>query len=144
MDKYTDLRAALEAGPTPGPWTNHGRIPQPGLPHSSVVAKTLIARVYSEAFGDAGQETANANLIAAANPETIRDLLAERDRLRSALEVARIQIELDMDALIVSHGVINSMGVRAIPKEDALGREGLHEYNKTLEFINSALAQEQS
>lgn len=51
---------------TPGPWTNHGRIPQPGLPHSAVAARTLIARVYSEAFGDEAQETANADLIAAA------------------------------------------------------------------------------
>lgn len=55
---------------TPGPWTNHGRIAQPGLPHSAVAAKTLLARVYSEAFGDSEQETANANLIAAA-PELL-------------------------------------------------------------------------
>lgn len=55
---------------TPGPWINHGRIPQPGLPHSAVAAKTLIARVYSEMFGDKEQEAANANLIAAA-PELL-------------------------------------------------------------------------
>lgn len=63
---------------TPGPWTNHGRIPQPGLPHSSVAAKTLIARVYSEAYGDTEQETANARLVAAAP-----DLL---DAARAALD----------------------------------------------------------
>lgn len=51
---------------TPGPWTNHGRIKQAGLPHSAVAAKTLIARVYSEAFGDSEQEAANAHLISAA------------------------------------------------------------------------------
>lgn len=51
---------------TPGPWTNHGRITQPGLPHSAVAAETLIARVYSKHFGDTEQEIANANLIAAA------------------------------------------------------------------------------
>jgi hypothetical protein len=55
---------------TPGPWTNHGRITQPGLPHSAVAAETLIARVYSKCFGDTEQEIANANLIAAA-PELL-------------------------------------------------------------------------
>lgn len=59
---------------TPGPWANHGRIPgTPGLPHSVVAAKTLIARVYSEAFGDEAQELANARLIAAA-PELLEAL----------------------------------------------------------------------
>lgn len=58
---------------TPGPWTNRGRIPQPGLPHSTVAAKTLIARVYSEAFGDIEQEEANARLMAAA-PELLEAL----------------------------------------------------------------------
>jgi hypothetical protein len=62
---------------TPGPWTNHGRIPQPGLPHSAVAAKTLIARVYSEAFGDEAQEKANADLIAAA-PDQNAALIALR------------------------------------------------------------------
>jgi hypothetical protein len=63
---------------TPGPWTNHGRIAQPGLPHSAVAAKTLIARVYSEAFGDSAQETANANLIAAA-PDLLAVLIELTD-----------------------------------------------------------------
>ena len=52
---------------TPGPWHNFGRQPSvAGLPHSAVGAKTLLARVYSEAYGDDAQETANARLIAAA------------------------------------------------------------------------------
>lgn len=63
----------MSAKHTPGPWKNHGRIAQPGLPHSAVAAKTLLARVYSEAFGDSEQETANANLIAAA-PELLESL----------------------------------------------------------------------
>lgn len=58
----TEQRAAH----TPGPWMNHGRFSQPGLPHSVVVAKTLIARVYSEAYGDSENEAANAYMIAAA------------------------------------------------------------------------------
>jgi hypothetical protein len=56
----------MNAKHTPGPWVNRGRIDKPGFPHSAVAAKTLLARVYSEAFGDSEQETANANLIAAA------------------------------------------------------------------------------
>lgn len=51
---------------TPGPWTNHGRQTGSGLPRSAVAAKTLIAEVYSEYFGDSENETANASLIAAA------------------------------------------------------------------------------
>lgn len=52
---------------TPGPWHNFGRQRNvAGLPHSAVGAKTLLARVYSEAYGDDAQETANARLIAAA------------------------------------------------------------------------------
>ncbi|MDI9680440.1 hypothetical protein [Burkholderia cenocepacia] len=58
---------------TPGPWTNHGRITGPGLPHSAIAAETLIARVFSKYFGDVEQEIANANLIAAA-PELLEAL----------------------------------------------------------------------
>ena len=60
---------------TPGPWINHGRIPQVGIPHSAVASKTLIARVYSESFGDIEEEAANADLIAAA-PDMQAALLA--------------------------------------------------------------------
>jgi hypothetical protein len=60
---------------TPGPWVNHGRITQPGIPHSAVAAEMLIARVYSKHFGDSEQEIANANLIAAA-PELLEALKA--------------------------------------------------------------------
>lgn len=70
----------MDAKHTPGPWINHGRIAQSGLPHSAVAAKTLIARVYSEAFGDSEQEAANARLIAAA-PE----MLAEVESLYTEL-----------------------------------------------------------
>lgn len=88
-DKYKDLRDALASGPTPGPWTSYGRIKTNGLPHSGVVAKTLIARVYSEAFGDESQEAANSRHIAAANPETISALLADHDDLRNERDALR-------------------------------------------------------
>ncbi|MFK4444668.1 hypothetical protein ABH944_004828 [Caballeronia udeis] len=70
---------------TAGPWTNHGRIPQAGLPHSAVAAKTLIARVYSEAFGDSEQEAANACLIAAA-PDLL-EALQKLLRIQNDVEV---------------------------------------------------------
>lgn len=73
-----------ESKHTPGPWTNHGRIQQSGLPHSSVAAKTLLARVYSEAFGDSEQETANANLIAAA-PDLLAAVRAQHDIIDTLL-----------------------------------------------------------
>ena len=75
------LRRLVQAA-TPGPWTNYGRIPNaPGVPHSAIAAKTLLARVYSEAYGDFRQETANASFIAAANPAAVLELL---DRLEAA------------------------------------------------------------
>jgi hypothetical protein len=59
---------------TPGPWLLHGRITQGNhLPCSAVTAKTLIAKVYSEAYNDIDEETANAILIAAA-PELLVEL----------------------------------------------------------------------
>lgn len=86
-----ELRRLAQAA-TPGPWINHGRQPNvAGLPHSAVAAKTLLARVYSEAYGDVEQETANASFIAAANPAAVSELL---DRLEAAeaeaLEEARL------------------------------------------------------
>jgi hypothetical protein len=90
-----ELRRLAQAA-TPGPWINHGRQPNvAGLPHSAVAAKTLLARVYSEAYGDVEQETANASFIAAANPAAISELLdrleaaeKERDALRAKVETA--------------------------------------------------------
>lgn len=76
---------------TPGPWVNHGRITQPGLPHSAVAADTLIARVYSKHFGDTEQEIANANLIAAAPDlaESLRAVLAAipEDAIKSSVRI---------------------------------------------------------
>lgn len=60
---------------TPGPWKAMGRTGHGMLPHTAVAAKTLIARVYSEAFGDIENETANARLVAAA-PDLLQALLA--------------------------------------------------------------------
>ena len=86
-----ELRRLAQAA-TPGPWINHGRQPNvAGLPHSAVAAKTLLARVYSEAYGDVEQETANASFIAAANPAAVSELLDRLEAAKSdALEQARL------------------------------------------------------
>ena len=100
-DHANELRRLAQAA-TPGPWINHGRQPNfAGLPHSAVAAKTLLARVYSEAYGDVEQETANASFIAAANPASITELL---DRLEAAESDAAHQKALAASALRVAEG----------------------------------------
>lgn len=94
-----ELRRLTQAA-TPGPWINHGRQPNvAGLPHSAVAAKTLLARVYSETYGDVEQETANASFITAANPAAITELLdrleaAERERDFAKTEIARLHDDI--------------------------------------------------
>ena len=89
-----ELRRLVQAA-TPGPWINYGRQPNaPGAPHSAVAAKTLLARVYSEAYGDVAQETANADLIAAANPAALSELL---DRLEAAEQTAQDYLRIDRE-----------------------------------------------
>lgn len=89
MIDINELRRLAQAA-TPGPWINHGRQPNvAGLPHSAVAAKTLLARVYSEAYGDVEQETANASFIAAANPATISELLDRLEAVEKERDAAR-------------------------------------------------------
>jgi len=84
------IRAALDAGPTPGPWTIEGRIHPSGEAlrirgfnsdglHGYNVADVIEANGYPE-------NEANARLIAAASPATLTSLLEEREALRAALE----------------------------------------------------------
>lgn len=61
-------------GHTPGPWSVLGRVTA-GLAYSAVGGKTLLARVYSEAYRDVAEEEANARLIAAA-PDLLTALAA--------------------------------------------------------------------
>ena len=99
-DHANELRRLAQAA-TPGPWINHGRQPNvAGLPHSAVAAKTLLARVYSEAYGDVEQETANASFIAAANPAAISELLdrleaTEEDRSNFLVEMGKLCAQCD-------------------------------------------------
>lgn len=97
-DRYQPLRTALAAGPTPGPWKSSlPARPTPDAPEGGDCAirdsgADIIAEVfYRVGHGPSGTRpaAANAALIAAADPDTIRTLLDERDALREALESAR-------------------------------------------------------
>ena len=92
IDNWRALREALEAGPTGGPWTlelvedrsikHLCPVDADGLSILTVVThdETPFAAVYLDK---------DAAYIAAANPATIRALLAERDRLAAEVEALR-------------------------------------------------------
>ena len=81
IDRYEKIRQALAMGPTPGPWlvcpTNSG----------TFVKSERFAGYFVEVrhFRPAQDVNADAHLIAACDPDTIRELLAERDALAAAL-----------------------------------------------------------
>jgi hypothetical protein len=86
-EPYENIRRSLAMGPTPGPWS---------VRYDYVVqAKSFdegrlvpIAQPYGVRM-DGSDLFANAALIAACDPDTIRELLAERDQLAAAIEADR-------------------------------------------------------
>lgn len=91
------IRAALAAGPTPGPWSVetvptscgvcHKVGPFPGKRPDDPPRHACLYADYPSAGNPADDELmANANFIAACHPEAIRELLAERDALLEALQ----------------------------------------------------------
>ena len=81
-DRYEKIRKALAMEPTPGPWhvagiTSIGS----GMGYYSVATTeaTVICDLRDRPAGDA-------HLIAACDPDTIRELLAERDALAAEVE----------------------------------------------------------
>ena len=88
-DRYEKIRQALAMGPTPGPWlvcpTNSG----------TFVKSERFPGYFVEVrhFRPAQDVNADAHLIAACDPDTIRELLEERDQLAAALGAAREDAE---------------------------------------------------
>ncbi|MFA7327382.1 MAG: hypothetical protein WC121_12000, partial [Candidatus Kapaibacterium sp.] len=116
-DPISRIRAALEAGPTPGPWHHEewgSRILDSGVGSSQL----LIAQVAVNSFRDQGRH--NADFIAACNPTAIRallDRLTDADRraeywkaehLAGNTEIERLRAALRpaMDALLASVDIV--------------------------------------
>lgn len=89
LDGEQAIRDALAAGPTPGPWRsfNHSWSDTSILAVDFDHAVCLLDINYATEESQEADEAvmaANARLISACHPETMRALLAELDRLRSA------------------------------------------------------------
>ena len=85
-DRYQPLRDAIAAGPTPGPWrVSAGVVDNARLIVEDDIGLAVCAMSLRGVHGDRRKMEANADLIAAADPDTIAALLAERDALREAL-----------------------------------------------------------
>jgi len=91
IDRYERIRQALEMGPTPEPWTAKSHTaPRADNGDIGIINGKggLVAVAYSNRC-----TRGNASLIAACDPDTIRELLAERDQLAAALGAAREDAE---------------------------------------------------
>lgn len=85
-DRYQPLRDAIAAGPTKGPWrVSAGVVDNPRLIVEDDIGLAVCAMSLRGVHGDRRKMEANADFIAAADPDTIRALLEERDALREAL-----------------------------------------------------------
>ena len=86
-DRYERIRAALAMGPTPGPWKwweeDAGYCCVNPLDGGLLIAKCDVRNPFDP------EQRANAALIAACDPSTLRALIAERDAL--AAEVERLR-----------------------------------------------------
>jgi hypothetical protein len=77
-DRYQEIRDALAMGPTPGPWYLDGE----GVRALVRDANGVIVAVRHRMPGHKNET--NMRLIATCDPDTIRELLAERDALAKA------------------------------------------------------------
>jgi len=96
MADHEAIRKALAAGPTPGPWTAE---PVPsghrfgGSTHQVIALVEDGSDTRSLAFTGGEESRANAELIAACNPQAITALLADYDRLAAEVEARWRPIE---------------------------------------------------
>lgn len=80
-DRYENIRKALAMGPTPGPWHLNGE----GIRALVRDANGVIVAARHRMPGHKNETIMR--LIAACDPDTIRELLEERDALRELLQV---------------------------------------------------------
>lgn len=117
-DAISRIEAALEAGPTPGPWHHEewgSKILDSGVGSSQL----LIAQVAVNTFRDQGRH--NADYIAAANPSALRAIIEHVGRLERQLAEAqkdasehqrhiyrlREQIARDTDTIYTLRGLLS-------------------------------------
>ncbi len=86
-DRFQSIRDALAMGPTPGPWDGDDNSVSRLWSNGTAGIREYIA-LPDGAEGSA-PNPADMHFIAACDPDTIRELLAERDQLAAALEAAR-------------------------------------------------------
>lgn len=95
-DRYEKIRKALAMRPTPGPWKVGDQNAHCGISIGSddaLVATAYLRLITSRAkwgeehfaMPENQEAVANAALIASCDPDTIRELMAERDALLDAL-----------------------------------------------------------
>lgn len=96
MTDYAELRAAIDAGPTPGPWRVQDGCSWRRI-GSDLGDGDILRPVVNQNDGwpDLAARQETLNYIAAANPSVIRALLAERDALRHALETMVEMVEMN-------------------------------------------------
>lgn len=90
-DRFQSIRDALAMGPTPGPWAwGHNIAASSDVIHCiEVTAKDRTGSVAymlsytADDYDNRAETIANAHLIAACDPDTIRELLRQRDELLS-------------------------------------------------------------
>ena len=93
MTDYAEMRAALDAGPTPGPWQVQDDTDYPGGIDGPNDQNVLFG---CGCCGSPNLGKKDAAHIAAANPKVIRALLAERDAFADALLAIEGMYEYDM------------------------------------------------
>jgi len=95
-DRFQSIRDALVMGPTPGP---RKAVEQSVIgPHDLRILSanvTWSVGVNGSHSVPIEEAIANATLAAACDPDTIRELLAERDALRDALETMVEMVEMN-------------------------------------------------
>lgn len=91
MDKYQKLRYALSQNPTPGPWDGDDN--SVSRLWSNGIAGVREHVALPDSAEDSAPNPADMHFIAACDPDTIRELLAERDQLAAALEATLVDAE---------------------------------------------------